>query len=151
VRCGPFSGEVRDSVLRTHFMPHDDDGPSPLHDSKRELRRAELHTMVELARDRHSDLLRVRGESWLYNTRSYRALFPPAHVAASQTRTGTTRFQGSSSWGQFLDHRGGVKENLRARFLVALDQFDGSEPWRVFPLPTLIVDSPIEVFDRDGR
>jgi len=151
VRCGPFSGEVCDGVLRTHFMPHDDDGLSPLDESKRERRRAELRTIVDMARDRHPGLVRVRGESWLYNTRSYRALFPPAHVATAHTRTGTTRFQGSSAWGQFLDHRGDVKASLRATFLTALDRFDGSEPWRVFPLPTLIVDSPIEVFDHDRR
>lgn len=150
MRSGPFSAEVVDGVLRTHFMRTDGDGISPLHPSKRERRRHDLGAVVTMARERHADITRVRGVSWLYTTQSYRSLFPPAHIATARVLTGTTRFQGSSSWGQFLDHRGGVKANLEGRFIAALERFDGSEPWRLFPLPTLVVDSPIEVFDDAG-
>ena len=89
----------------------------------------------------------MRGTSWLYSTRSYCAIFPPAHVASARVRTDVHRFQGSSAWGQFLDHRGGVKADLSARFTAAVDVFDGTAPWRLFPVPTLVVESPIDVFD----
>jgi len=61
-------------------------------------------------------------------------------------RTHVYRFQGSSSWGQFLDHRGDVKAELAARFVAAVDGYDGTAPWTLFPIPTLVVDSPIEAF-----
>ena len=144
---GPFSAEVIDGVVRTHFLPSDDDGLSPLHASKLALRQQELRSVVRQARTAHPEARRIAGASWLYNSASYRALFPRAHVRTAVVRTGMTSFQGSSSWGQFLDHRGGVKENLRQVFLANLATFDGAEPWRLFPLPTLTVDSPIEVFD----
>lgn len=73
--------------------------------------------------------------------------FPPTHIASATERTGVYHFQGSSSWGQFLDHRGGVKADLAARFVAAVDNYDGAAPWRLFPIPTLNVESPIEVFD----
>ncbi|MBV9950937.1 MAG: hypothetical protein JO291_03225 [Acidimicrobiia bacterium] len=90
---------------------------------------------------------KVRGASWLYSTRSYRAIFPPAHVAAATERTDVHQFRGSSAWGQFLDHRGGVKANLAAQFVTAVDRYDGTAPWRLFPIPTLEVSSAIEVFE----
>ena len=95
----------------------------------------------------HPEARRIAGASWLYNTASYRSIFPAAHVRSPVVRTGMTSFQGSSNWGQFLDHRGGVKANLRHEFLTNLDAFDGTQPWRLFPMPTLLVNSPIEVFD----
>jgi hypothetical protein len=88
----------------------------------------------------------VRGTSWLYSTKSYCALFPTTHIASATERTGVFQFQGSSAWGQFLDRRGRVKANLAARFVAAVDNYDGDAPWTLFPIPTLIVDSPIEVF-----
>ena len=89
----------------------------------------------------------MRGTSWLYSTRSYCAVFPAVHIASATERTGVYQFQGSSAWGQFLDHRGGVKPDLAARFVAALDNYDGTAPWRLFPIPTRNVESPIEVFD----
>jgi len=56
------------------------------------------------------------------------------------------QFQGSSAWGQFLDHRGGVKADLAARFVAAVDDYEGHAPWTLFPIPTLNVESAIEVF-----
>ena len=94
----------------------------------------------------HPEVRRVHGASWLYSTRSYRAIFPPAHVATATLRTDVHRFQGSSAWGQFLDHRGGVKANLAKRFVAAVDGYDGTAPWTLFPLPTFDVESPIETF-----
>lgn len=41
----------------------------------------------------------------------------------------------------------GVKADLAARFVAAVENYDGTAPWRLFPIPTLNVESPIEVFD----
>ena len=60
------------------------------------------------------------------------------------------RFQGSSAWGQFLDHRGEVNADLASRFVAAVERYDGAAPWALFPIPTLIVESPIQVFDLRG-
>ncbi len=145
-KCGPFSSEVRGETLRIHFMPADDDGISPLHPSKRERRANELRTVVLDSLDARPDAGRAVGVSWLYTTDGYRSLFPPAHVATATARTGIFTFQGSSSWGQFLDHRGAVKQNLRTAFIDGLDRYDPDAPWLSFPIPTMVVDSPIDVF-----
>ncbi len=144
---GPFFAEVVGELLRTHFAPVTGDETSPLHPSKRDDLRRDLRKVVAAARAAHPEIRRVRGTSWLYTTEGYRSLFPPAHIATARVRTGVFRFQGSSSWGQFLDHRGEVKPKLRDQFLADLEHFDGSEPWLLFPRPTIVVDSPIEVFD----
>ncbi len=146
-RLGPFSVGIDGPRLRIHFVPPDNEGLSPLHPSKRDRRREELRNLFALARASHPNLRRVGGASWLYTTASYRALFPPQHIATAIARTGFARFQGSSSWGQFLDHRGDVKANLREQFLDGLSRLDMAAPWLAFPIPTLVVDSPVEVFE----
>ncbi|MCB0996918.1 MAG: hypothetical protein KDB21_17610 [Acidimicrobiales bacterium] len=145
-RAGPFSVHVHGDVLRTHFLPKAADATSPLHASRLPLRRSELRVALEAAYRLCPGAQRVRGASWLYATKSYCALFSRTHIASATERTGVHRFQGSSAWGQFLDHRGGVKANLAARFVAAVDDYDGQAPWTLFPIPTLIVDSPIEFF-----
>ena len=145
-RSGPFSVHVHDDVARTHFVPRTVSDTSPLHPTRLDQRREDLRTVLTQAVATHPGIRRVRGTSWLYSTRSYRSVFPAAHVASARPRTGVHRFQGSSAWGQLLDHRGGVKPDLAARFTAALETFDGAAPWTLFPIPTLEVDSPIEVF-----
>jgi len=145
-RAGPFSAHVHDDILSTHFVPRAANATSPLHRSCLAQRRRELWTVLAAAIRLHPEIRRVRGTSWLYSTRSYRAIFPPMHVASATVRTHVYRFQGSSSWGQFLDHRGDVKAELAARFVAAVDGYDGTAPWTLFPIPTLVVDSPIEAF-----
>lgn len=147
-RVGPFSVQIEGDTLRTHFTPRPGGEPSPLHPSELPRRRAELRDVLTEGARQHPGARRVRGTSWLYSTAAYRSLFPPAHVA-SATPAHLVRFQGFSAWGQFLDHRGDVKANLVARFLDALDGWGGEAPWRLFPLPTLTVESPIEVFGLD--
>lgn len=146
-RAGPFSAEVHDDLLRTHFVPRAGDTVSPLHASRLPLRRNELRAVLADAVRRHPEVRRVRGTSWLYSTTSYCSIFPPSHISSATVRADVYRFQGSSAWGQFLDHRGGVKADLAARFEAAVEAFDGTAPWRVFPVPTLTVESPIDVFD----
>ena len=40
-----------------------------------------------------------------------------------------------------------MKADLAARFVAAVDNYDGTAPWRLFPIPTFNVESPIEVFN----
>jgi hypothetical protein len=61
----------------------------------------------------HADAKEVRGGSWLYHLEAYRRLSPPVDGDSREALEESTHFQGSSSWGQFLDHREGVKPALR--------------------------------------
>lgn len=149
-RAGPFSVHVIDDLLRTHFVPKAADSTSPLHTSRLPLRRSELRAALAAASALCPGARRVRGTSWLYSTKSYCELFPPTHISSATERTEVYEFQGSSAWGQFLDHGGGVKADLAARFVAAVDNYDGTAPWRLFPIPTLNVESPIEVFDLEA-
>ena len=88
----------------------------------------------------------VRGGSWLYHLEAYRRLFPPIYGDSRAVLEGTTRFQGTSSWGQFLDHREGVKPAVRAQFLENLTRLDMHRLWEVFPLPACRAHAPIEAF-----
>jgi hypothetical protein len=146
-RAGPFSVHVQGDLLRTHFVPRAVSPVSPLHSSNLPQRRRELRAVLTEAMRKHPDARRVRGTSWLYSTRSYRAIFPPSHVATATIRTDVHRFQGSSAWGQFMNHRGGVKRDLAARFVAAVDSWDGTTPSTLFPVPTLVVESPTETFE----
>ena len=58
------------------------------------------------------------------------------------------RLTGTSSWGQFLTHEGGVKPDLRAAFVARFDDIDPDQPWTIFPLRPLAVTAPAESFYR---
>lgn len=144
---GCFGLELReDKIVRSHFFDNDRDGSSPLHEAKLGLRRQELKELFAYVKQTYPRAEEVWGVSWLYHTKAYQSLFPPAHLASGQILTGMTRFQGSSSWGQFLDYRGEVKPKLCKQFLENLNYLNVARPWEAFPLPTLILKSPIQTF-----
>jgi hypothetical protein len=142
--CDPPDAE---GVLRLHFINRDQDELSPLADAKLGRRRQDLARLFAFVREQASHAKAVRGLSWLYHLPAYRRLFPPAY-GESAAPAGAVRLNGSSSWGQFLRHDGSVRVALRAAFLQSLDRVDPQAPWRSFPLPALMVEAPIGLFQR---
>ncbi len=145
---GCFSFELgnKGRLIRLHFMNRDYDGLSPLHPSKTTKRRAELQEAFTHIKTYSPEAREVRGASWLYNTQAYRSLFPMSYGESRTPRTSVSQFQGSSSWGQFLDYRGNVKTALADTFRESLENLDVDRLWKVFPLATFMTVSPIEDF-----
>jgi hypothetical protein len=106
-----------DGGVRIHFANRDTDGIGPLSRRKMMTRRQELKAMFTYVQQTYADAKAVRGGSWLSHLEAYRRLFPPVYGNSREVQEGTSRFQGTSSWGQFLDHREHVKPALRAQFL----------------------------------
>jgi hypothetical protein len=132
--------------VRIHFdNVEPDEETGPLARTRIEARRAELVAMFGFVRERHPEAKSVYGGSWLYNLEAYRRLFPSAY-GDSRRPPERARLSGTSSWGQFLDRRGGLKADLAARLIAGLDTLDLQAPWRAFPLPTLATEAPIETF-----
>jgi hypothetical protein len=110
-----------------------------------ERRLAELRALFGWVAEHHPDARRVRGTSWLYHLEAYRRLFPPAYTSAPGVPE-RLYFHGSSSWGQFLDHRERVKPAARSAFLAQLPALDPERIGQAFPLPALKVTAPLAVF-----
>jgi hypothetical protein len=148
-RFGCFSCEAPDEhgVLRFHFPPGDAfDSPGPLSTPKRAERGQELRALFAFARRAYPHARIVRGGSWLYHLEAYRRLFPPAYVATRRAPDGPVPIDGASTWGQFLDHRGGLRADRVRAFEAAWPGLDPQAPWRAFPLPLLRVEAPVGVF-----
>jgi hypothetical protein len=137
----PEAGQVR-----IHFANRDADGTSPLAAAKLALRQGELRSMFDFVRVAYPDAASVRGGSWLYNLDAYRRLFPPDYAASRRMPERPLSFQGYSSWGQFLDHRGAVRAAPTRQFLAGLADLDPGRIGAAFPLPALEVTAPIESF-----
>ncbi len=148
---GAFSIETSGPVARTHFYSMDDDNLSPLHPSKLDARRNELRSVLAIVRRSRPEVERVTGGSWLYSTSSYRSLFPVAHVTHAVVRRQRRTFQGMSHWGQFLNHRGQIRRELADEFCARVTRWEGDDPCALFPINTLEVDSPVEIFDKPSR
>jgi hypothetical protein len=142
-RCDPPDA---DGIVRIHFGNNDADGIGPLSRTKMATRQRELHAMFTYVKHTYAAARAVRGGSWLYHLEAYRRLFPPVYGDSRRVQTGRSHFQGTSSWGQFLDHREGVKPALRAQFLANLTTLDLQRLWEVFPLPTYRTQAPIQAF-----
>lgn len=144
--CFSFEPPNADGMVRIHFNNRDStDGIGPLAAAKAPARRAELARLSACLRRDHPSAVGIAGGSWLYNLQAYRRLFPPAY-AESRARPARLRLTGTSSWGQFLDHAGRIKPDLRQAFLDNLERVDPDAPWRAFPLHALSAWAPVEVF-----
>jgi hypothetical protein len=144
--CFSFDPADDEGVVRIHFSNRDSaDGIGPLNRAKSPRRLAELKAMFALVRETQPAAMTVQGGSWLYNLEAYRRLFPEAY-GASRSPPERVRLRGTSSWGQFLDHREAIKPDLRAAFLRNIETVDIAAPWRSFPLPALRVAAPIGLF-----
>lgn len=144
--CFSFDPPDADGVVRIHFSNRDRaDGVGPLSQGKRPRRLAELEAMFAAIHEAHAEATTVQGGSWLYNLQAYRRLFPAAY-GESRTPPTFARLRGTSSWGQFLDHREAIKPGLRTAFLRNIETIDVAAPWRAFPLPMLSASAPIGLF-----
>lgn len=152
-RFGCFSFERPDEngAVRIHFHNRDAaDGAGPLARRKQDARIAELRAMFAHIGRAHPDATSVRGGSWLYNLEAYRRLFPAEYVASRWTPP-AVRLDGTSTWGQILDHTEAVRPDVRDALLASLPALDPEAPWRAFPLRALLTRAPMAVFRRFYR
>lgn len=149
-RFGCFACDAPDAagVLKLHFTNADGDDVSPLAGARMARRRAELAAMFAFVAARYPDAVSVRGTSWLYHLEAYRRLYPPGYAASRRPPDRPLHFHGSSSWGQFLDHRGRIKPAARDRMLANLSALEPDRLREAFPLPALLVTAPIADFLR---
>jgi hypothetical protein len=144
--CFACARPTDDGAVRIHFTNRAGGGAGPLSAARTVERLSELRAMFAFAREAYPSARSVLGGSWLYNLEAYRRLFPPAYGGSASLPSGPVRLTGSSTWGQFLDHRGGVKGVYRDHLLERLDTLDPDAPWRAFPLQALRASAPIEIF-----
>ena len=148
VGCFSFDPPNDDGLIRLHFTNRDSaDGAGPLAAEKQDRRRAELAALVARMREQHPQARAVGGGSWLYNLPAYRRLFPPAYVASAEVPA-AVRLDGTSTWGQLVDHRGAIRLLVRDAVIGSLASLDLSAPWAVFPLRALRTRAPLAVFER---
>lgn len=137
----------RAGAFRIHFESDDvDGGVGPLSSKKIGRRRDELEELFTQLRYARPEAQEILGGSWLYNLEAYRRLFPPKYVDTAVNPRRNLRYDGTSSWGQFVDHRGQIRPELRDRFLVNLERLNPEALWEVFPLPALVARAPVAVF-----
>lgn len=149
--CFRFDAPTADGVVRIHFGNRDtSDGCGPLAAAKTERRLSELREMFGAIRAGYPSARQVRGSSWLYNISAYRRLFPAVY-GASTREPAQARLNGTSSWGQVLDHKGGVKRDVSRVVLENIRIVDVDSPWRAFPLRVLGAEASIEHFYRFYR
>lgn len=143
---GCFSYALMDgNRIRLHFHNNESSEHSPLSQDRMGQRLVELRRMFAHLKQAVSAPTTVIGASWLYNLDTYRRLFPPTYLATAQVSH--NNFPYLPLWGQFIDHRGRVKENLVARFLECLDKQHRLENIeQCFPFQVLHLESSIPEF-----
>lgn len=144
--CFGFELQGERGAVRIHFGNREEGGISPLSRARMAERQRELREMFAHIRAAHPEASRVRGGSWLYRVEAYRRLFPPGYVKSCRPAHGSMRFDGTSSWGQFLDRQGGVKPDLCEIFLRNLPSLDPKSAEDVFPLPAMRAEAPVGLF-----
>ena len=148
-RFGCFACEPADDegAVRIHFYNREqDDEVGPLGLEKLPRRRSELTAMFGHVRATWPQAQTLRGASWLYHIEAYRRLFPEAYVASRQPISRHIPLQGTSTWGQLIDHRELVRPGPAAAFTANLERLDPEAPWFAFPLRALETQAPLALF-----
>jgi hypothetical protein len=144
VGCFSYARSNADEI-RLHFHNADGASGSPLAPERIDRRIEELRALFSLAKTREGSTSCVRGASWMYNLPAYRRLFP-AEYLASATPT-APRFRNMPLWGQFVDRRGGLRQDSADAFVRRLAGLACiAELARCFPLQVLALESPAVVF-----
>jgi hypothetical protein len=143
---GCFSYAAHDEKrIRLHFRVPDDEEGSPLAAARFDARHAELAALFEHLKRNADEHITVIGASWLYNLNAYRRLFPADYVASARRVRG--RFQSMPLWGQFVDHRGQVKQSMANPFLSAVAACTSlADLDACFPLQVLAVQASARCF-----
>jgi len=131
--------------VRLHFENIETGDDSPLAAEHRGQRLSELASLFAHLKQTTPQPPRVVGASWLYNLDAYRCLFPKPYLATARVIRG--RFRHMPLWGQFLNRRGEVKEQVAREFrerLRRLSSLDGLD--QCFPLELLGLEASAAEF-----
>jgi hypothetical protein len=130
--------------VRLHFQNAEADGHSPLGVARIEQRRTDLEHLFKHLKGTVSEDIPVVGVSWLYNLDAYRRLFPAVYSSSARVVRG--RFRSMPLWGQFLDHRGQVKESTTRPFRSALAHSTLARVDEYFPFQVLTAHASAQEF-----
>ena len=147
--CFSFDPPDVGSVLRIHFVPPGTLSASPLASANIGARVQELCELFSHVRRKEPGVLSVRGVSWLYSLEAYRRLFPPSYAMSVQAIDAPLHLNGSSTWGQVLNWRQGVKPEMRDALLARMTTMSPEAPWQSFPLQALTAIGDVaDFYDR---
>jgi hypothetical protein len=134
--------------IRLHFRDNDTSIYGPLSKFRSSTRKSELRALTDHAASSVLDASTVVGCSWLYSIETYRQLFPPSYLkTATPASPEELRYYGN--WGQFLDHTGGIKQDIVDQFLHAIASAKikaVSDLQRCFSCPILALEAPLSAF-----
>lgn len=144
---GPFYYEMRvGGVVRPHVAKLQPYAESSFDAGRADESRRELGAMFRWIREREPEAQTVLGNSWMYNLRRYRELYP-AEYTACLPESHEDEFQFLALWGQFFDREWRVRRDRASQLLEAVGQLRRIEDLRrCFPLQVLMPSCPIEPF-----
>ena len=135
---GCFSYDYKDDIhqVQIHFKQKDISGTGPLGADRIEVRRAELKKLFGDVKAKHPEATTVKGLSWLYGIESYKRLFPASYTENPPIMKGW--FKSYALWGQFVNSKKEVKQDMTQKFLECIKTKDTIEdleacfPYKIF-------------------
>ncbi|MEK7105658.1 MAG: hypothetical protein AAB865_03175 [Patescibacteria group bacterium] len=113
--CFRFDYEEETRNVKIHFGNNDPSPHGPLSKEQMDERIKELTAMFGYIKEHCKDAKTVEGNSWLYNRKEYRRLFPDSYTKIMEPDL--TNFRSGSLWGQFVKSEGGIDTKAKAEML----------------------------------
>lgn len=122
-------GEKKSGEIRIHFYNSEFDTVGPLDKSKIELRKKEIHDVLQDIKKAHPEAKEITGLSWLYNVPAYQRLFPQSYIDSLKVNTQDFQWKrGTTIWGQFIDSEFNLKKDLADELLRRLKNLPVEKP-----------------------
>ncbi len=138
-----YDFEKEENYIQIHFKGNGQ--PNALSVENIEKRKMELNTMFTEIKEKHPDVEKVCGFSWLYNLDSYKRLFPTEYT--SNLKTVPNYFKTLAIWGQFVDYKGNLRTENAEMFKTCIKQKESLEGILFcFPYYILEPESDIKFF-----
>lgn len=111
--CFSYKYVPKKKTIFTHFKNNgEEDGV--LSKERKEARFQELKEMFSEIKEKHPEVEKVSGFSWLYNIEAYKRLFPKEYIENPNVIKGW--FKTLAIWGQFVDRNLNVREDVISKF-----------------------------------
>ncbi|MBU0975268.1 MAG: hypothetical protein ABIE03_06060 [Patescibacteria group bacterium] len=144
--CFSYSIEPKKKRAWIHISNNEKSNFGPFSSERLDARRREMTEMLKYIKLHKKNVEFIKETSWFFAHENHNKVYPPEFIGQAAIVAGG-ELQFLSSWGQFIDSKGRLRNDLADKFRKCLSKKNTiSDMIKCFPYPVKESEMPIEEF-----